>query len=161
MKQFKERLYFDGERYEVSIPWRKDHSKLKNNYNQTLKRLESVENSLKRNDAKGEEYSKAITQYVKEGFAEEIRSNDNNITSERIRFLPHHAVYKEDKSTTKTRIVFDAFASEGDEPSLNDCILQGPALQPNLVSVLFRFRMHQVAPCCRCKENVFANQTCG
>ena len=145
LKQFKEGLYFDGERYEVSIPWRKDHSKLKNNYNQALKRLESVENRLKRNNAKAEEYSKAIAQYVKEGFDEEIRSNDNNIISERIRYLPHHAVYREEKSTTKTRIVFDASAYEGDEPSLNDCILQGPALQPNLVSVLLRFRMHQVA----------------
>ena len=144
LKQFKEGLYFDGERYEVSIPWRKDHSKSKNNYNQALKRLESVENRLK-NDASAEEHSKAITQYVKEGFAEKIKSNDNNIASERIRYLPHHAVYREDKSRTKTRIVFDAFGSEGDEPSLNDCILQGPALQPNLVSVLLRFRMHQVA----------------
>ena len=87
-----------------------DDSKLKNTYNQAMKRLESVENRLKRNDAKEEEYSKGIIQCVKDGFAEEIRSNDNSITCERIRYLPHHAVYRGDKSTTKTRIVFDASA---------------------------------------------------
>ena len=64
---------------------------------------------------------------------------------EKVRYLPHHAVYRDDKSTTKTRIVCDASASEGDDVLLNDCILQGPALQPNLVSVFIRFRMHYVA----------------
>ena len=37
LKQFKEGLSFDGERYEVSTPWKKDHPKLKNNYNQAMK----------------------------------------------------------------------------------------------------------------------------
>ena len=145
LKQFKEGLSFDGERYEVHIPWKKDHPVLKNNYNQAVRRLISVENRLKRHNTKAEDYKRAISQYVKEGFAEEITSDGNCKQSEKIRYLPHHAVYREDKSTTKTRIVFDASASEGDEASLNDCILQGPALQPNLVSVLIRFRMHHVA----------------
>ena len=146
LKQFKEGLSFDGERYEVHIPWKKDHPVLKNNYNQAVRRLIRVEDQLKRNDAKAKEYSKAISQYVKEGFAEEVTSDDHCCkTGKRVRYLPHHAVYREDKSTTKTRIVFDASAKEGDEVSLNDCILQGPALQPNLVSVLIRFRMHHVA----------------
>ena len=59
--------------------------------------------------------------------------------------MPHHAVYKRDRLSTKVRIVFDASAKVGKEPSLNDCILQGPALQPNLVSILIRFRNHLVA----------------
>ena len=46
---------------------------------------------------------------------------------------------KRDRLSTKVRIVFDASAKYGPEPSLNDCILQGPALQPNLVSILIRF----------------------
>ena len=66
LKQFKEGLSFDGERYEVHIPWKKDHPVLKNNYNQAVRRLIRVEDQLKRNDAKAKEYSKAISQYVKE-----------------------------------------------------------------------------------------------
>lgn len=104
-----------------------------------------VENRLKGDDTKAQEYKKAISQYVKEGFAEEVTPDDNSENCEKITYLPHHAVYREDKSTTKTRIVFDDSASEGDGVSLNDCILQGPALQSNLVSVVIRFRMHHIA----------------
>ena len=39
---------------------------------------------------------------------------------------------------------FDASAREQDSVSLNDCVLPGPALQPNLASVLIRFRKHRV-----------------
>ena len=43
-QQFNESLKFDGERYEVALPWSKDQPDLKNNYNQAFKRLLSVEN---------------------------------------------------------------------------------------------------------------------
>ena len=48
------------------------------------------------------------------------------------------------KRTTKCRIVFDASALEEGGVSLNDCVLPGPALKPNLASVLIRFRTHTI-----------------
>ena len=36
-------------------------------------------------------------------------------------FLPHHAVVKEARLTTKTRVVFDASAKSSTSISLNDC----------------------------------------
>ena len=48
------------------------------------------------------------------------------------------------KTTTTSRIVFDASAQEGDGVSLNDCVLPGPALQPNLASVLIRFPTNRI-----------------
>ena len=142
---FKEGLSYDGQRYQVSIPWKRNHPELKDNYHQAVQRLKSIENSLKRDEIKQQDYSEAITQYVREGFAEEVKSENIHQTENKVRYLPHHAVYRRDKTTTKTRIVFDASAKVGHGPSLNDCILQGPALQPNLVSVLIRFRSHPVA----------------
>ena len=64
---------------------------------------------------------------------------------ERVRHLPHHAIFREDKSITKARIVFDTSAHDTDEASLNDRVLPGPAFQPNLVSVLLRFRSDPIA----------------
>ena len=43
----------------------------------------------------------------------------------RIHYLPYHAVVRQDKSTTKLRIVYDASA-KADGPSLNECLYTGP-----------------------------------
>ena len=51
---------------------------------------------------------------------------------------------RDDKTTTRCRIVFDASAREGNGVSLNDCVLPAPALQPNLASVLIRFRTNRI-----------------
>ena len=122
----------------------KNHPKLRDNYKQAVKRLVSTENRLKRNDERADAYSEAINQYSQDGYAEEV-INDSSEVEKRVRYLPHHAVFHEDKSSTKTQIVFNASAHDTDEASLNDCVLPGPALQPNLLSVLLRFRSHPIA----------------
>ena len=126
--QFKRELKFDGQRYEVYLPWTENYPELCDNYNQAVKRLESVEKQLLRN---------SINQYHEGGFAEEVKdykAHDNDIML--VRYLPHHAVFCDGKTTNKCRVVFNASAGEEDGVSLNDCVLPGPALQPNLVSVL-------------------------
>ena len=37
LSQFKKSLKFDGERYEVALPWKENHPKLRDNYKQTVK----------------------------------------------------------------------------------------------------------------------------
>ncbi|XP_044751671.1 uncharacterized protein LOC123311669 [Coccinella septempunctata] len=58
-------------------------------------------------------------------------------------FIPHHCVVKPDSSSTKLRVVFDASAKVMDNPSLNDCLLTGPKLQADIVTILLRFRTHK------------------
>ena len=70
--QFKEGLKFDGKWYEVSLPWRENHEELRNNYNQAVKQLESVEKHLLKNPTRAEAYKSSINQYHEKGFAEEI-----------------------------------------------------------------------------------------
>ncbi|KFD66953.1 hypothetical protein M514_20819 [Trichuris suis] len=56
--------------------------------------------------------------------------------------LPHHAVFREDKTTTKCRVVFDGSVRyEGQ--SLNDHLEPGPALQTDLIGILLRFRRYR------------------
>ena len=142
VNDFNDGLNFDGKNYEVRLPWKRDHPKLENNYAQAVKRLESIERKLKRDPKKAEAYTTAINQYVEKGFGEEVLDLSSGDGS--VRYLPHHAVFRADRQTTKCRIVFDASAREQDSVSLNDCVLPGPALQPNLGSVLIRFRTHRV-----------------
>ena len=143
MSQFKKSLKFDDERYELALPWKENHPKLRDNYKQAVKRLVNTENQLKRNDERAAAYSEAINQYIQDGYAEEV-IDDSSEVEKNVRYLAHHAIFCEDNSSTKTRIVFDASAHDTDEASLNDCVLPGPALQPNLVSVLLRFRSHPI-----------------
>ncbi|GFY10020.1 integrase catalytic domain-containing protein [Trichonephila clavipes] len=62
-------------------------------------------------------------------------------------FLPHHAVVHEQKDSTKVRIVFDASSKGKGALSLNDCLESGPNLNPVLLKIILRFRLHKIAFC--------------
>ena len=53
-------------------------------------------------------------------------------------YLPHQAVIRQDQSTTKLRIVYDASARRTD-PSLNECLYTGPQLH-KIFDLLLRYR---------------------
>ena len=58
--------------------------------------------------------------------------------------MPHRPIIRQDKATTKVRMVFDASA-KGQGPSLNDCLHAGPPLATSLFGNLLRFRSYKVA----------------
>ncbi|GFW42347.1 putative RNA-directed DNA polymerase from transposon X-element [Trichonephila clavipes] len=58
-------------------------------------------------------------------------------------YLPHRTVFKISE-TTKIRPVFDATAREGNNPSLNDCLLKSPNLIELIPDILDRFRMYPI-----------------
>ncbi|KHN81502.1 hypothetical protein Tcan_18029, partial [Toxocara canis] len=60
-------------------------------------------------------------------------------------YLPHNAVIKPSKDTTKIRIVYDASALPERGCSLNDQLYRGPVRLPQLVGVLMRFREGEIA----------------
>ena len=66
-------------------------------------------------------------------------------------YLPHFAIVRPEKTTTKTRVVFDASA-KFNGLSLNDVIFQGPKLQRDIFDVLIRFRHFPVALVCDIAE---------
>ncbi|XP_028408802.1 uncharacterized protein LOC114531378 [Dendronephthya gigantea] len=143
MDQFESNLQYDGERYTVGLPWMRNPPPLVNNYHQAFQRLISVEKRLKRNPKKTESYRNAMNQYLTDGHARETDQEDEK--NEKARYLPQHAVFREDKASTKCRIVFDASSKTSDGVSLNSCLLKGPKLQLDLVHVLIRFRSHRIA----------------
>ena len=62
-----------------------------------------------------------------------------------VHYLPHRPVIRNDKQTSKVRIVCDASSKIGNSPSLSDCLLPGPSLTESLFSVSIRFRLHRYA----------------
>ncbi|GBM52954.1 hypothetical protein AVEN_111308-1 [Araneus ventricosus] len=55
-------------------------------------------------------------------------------------FLPHHAVQKKDSVTTKLRVVFDGSCKPLISNSLNSVLAMGQVLQPDIFTILVRFR---------------------
>ena len=60
-------------------------------------------------------------------------------------YLPHHAVMKEDSTTTKIRVVYDGSAKTSSGVSLNEALMVGPTIQDELCTLLMRFRSHRYA----------------
>ena len=59
-------------------------------------------------------------------------------------YLPHHAVIRRGKATTKLRVVYDASA-QMTGASLNECLNPGPKFDQKILDILTRFRVHRVA----------------
>ena len=56
-----------------------------------------------------------------------------------VHYLPHRPIVRDDKETTKIRIVFDASA-KCSGPSLNECLYPGPNQLSHIFDILLRFR---------------------
>ena len=69
--------------------------------------------------------------------------DDSTETPRYTHYLPHHAVIRRDKQTTKVRVVYDASA-RATGPSLNDCLYAGPKFNQKILEILLRFRSYQV-----------------
>lgn len=67
-------------------------------------------------------------------------------------YLSHFPVCRLERSTTKTRIVFDIGAKFQGTNSFNNHILPGPKLLTNLFDVLLRFHCFPVAVACDVSE---------
>ncbi|XP_041451321.1 uncharacterized protein LOC121404964 [Drosophila obscura] len=55
-------------------------------------------------------------------------------------YLPHHAVFKPESTTTKLRVVFNASSPSSNGKSLNDTLHSGPVLQSDLTMQILRWR---------------------
>ena len=71
-----------------------------------------------------------------------IEKVSNRPTGDRVFYMPHKPVIREDATTTKVRMVFCASAKPHYlENSINDCMYRGPPLQPLMWDILIRARM--------------------
>ena len=96
---------------------------------------------LRKNPDQSCEYDNIIIDYLKEGILEEVSPINK---TDAVHYLPHGAVVKEERETTKTWLVFDASAKYQDEKSLNDMLDPGPCLLRCIFDILVRFRLGKI-----------------
>ena len=111
-----------------------------------LKRLYWLTNRLKADKNLLKSYDDVFKEYLKLDIIEIVdHYTDNKLNS--IRYLPHHAVVRSDKTTTKVRPVFNASAKDKNGITLNELLTKGPNMLPNVLDILLRFRLHKIAIC--------------
>ena len=129
-------------RFIVSIPFKQTElSLLGSSRDIALKRLFSIEKKLAKNPLLREQYMNFMKEYETLGHMSEIPASKCSDNKPHY-YLPHHAVLKEDSTTTKLRVVFDGSAKTSTGISLNDTQHIGAPVQDDLVSILLRFRHH-------------------
>ena len=142
-EEFVEKLSYRGDHYEVNLPWKDTHPPLPNNYELSQRRLSSLLNRLRKEPEVLREYDSVIRDQIQRGIVEVV-DKETSPESNRVHYIPHHAVIRRDKSTTKLRIVYDASA-KSDGASLNECLHAGPPLAQGIFDIILRFRSHRVA----------------
>lgn len=142
-KALKDAISFNGKRYEVGLPWKEGHGPLPSNYRNSLKRLKNQIERLKNAPENMKAYDEIIKEQAEVGIIERVPELE---TPDKVHYLPHHAVIRNEAKTTKVRVVYDASSKEGKGGvSLNDCLHVGPTLSPLLYDILIRFREKRVA----------------
>ncbi|GBN07343.1 hypothetical protein AVEN_96605-1 [Araneus ventricosus] len=126
-------------KYTVTMPFKEHWSCLGNSRDIALNRLASLWTRLSRD----QEYLKLYRDFLKEyedlGHMTEIRESvEPDVTY----YMPHHGIYRPQKSTTKLRTVFNASTLTTSGKSLNSIQYNGGVIQDDLFTLLVRFRKH-------------------
>ena len=137
-ESFLANIEFDGTRYEVKLLFKEVHPVLPDNFQNSVVRLGSLLRRLKQDPGVLQEYNAVFMEQSAKGMIEDVPEKILPAGG-----VPHHAVIRQDKETTKLRIVFDT-SSKTEGVSLNGCLNSGPCLVSNLSDVLLRFRCHQI-----------------
>ncbi|XP_078051671.1 uncharacterized protein LOC144477805, partial [Augochlora pura] len=130
----------DG-RYIVKLPFNEKKHELGNSYRMALKRFFSIEKKLAKDIVLRQQYHNFLREYRDLHHMEDITYNDTKQTGY---YIPHHPVIKESNTSTKVRVVFDASAKSSTNISLNDTLLAGPTIQSDLITLIMKFRLHNV-----------------
>jgi len=130
----------DG-RFVFSLPIKTDPKQLGSSRLSAERRLHAIERRLEKQPELKTQYHDFMKEYEELGHMDPVKPQQSK---QPCYFLPHHAVFKETSTTTKTRVVFDGSAKTSTGLSLNDILQVGPTVQPDLYSIVLRFRTYQV-----------------
>lgn len=133
--------------FQVDLPLKSptEYEKLGDSFCIAKKRFLNLENRFKRNPSYFCEYKKFIDEYIEMNHGRFVPLAVANENLFHKYFFPHHAVIREQSTTTKLRVVFDGSCKTSTKLSLNDIMLKGYQIQPDLYNILCRFRSYKYA----------------
>ena len=138
LQKFNNTVQYDGTRYQVTWPWKDENPEVPDNKALALGRFRSSLRRLSDPDIRGKLDAIILDQEAR-GIIEKVFEppKDGNL----VHYLAHQAVITPQKETTKVRMVFDGSAKQGKKsPSINDLLLRGQVILPDLCGLLLRFR---------------------
>ncbi|GFV34791.1 integrase catalytic domain-containing protein [Trichonephila clavipes] len=107
---------------------------LSSNYNVAEKRFIPFEKRFYRDESLFERYNSVMKKQLKQGIIE--RCTENYFAGY---VMPHHEVFREISSSTKTGVVYDASSKQENNLSLNECLISGENLNLIHIDVTLKF----------------------
>ena len=124
------------ERYQVRLPFKKDHEPLPDNFSLCQSRLASLLKCPSLRPEISKHYDNIIQEQLKPGITEPVEQGVHSGMG-KVHCIPHHEVIRVDKETTKPHVVYDTSAQAGrSTPSLNDCLYSGPPVSREIFMTL-------------------------
>ena len=140
MEHFRKNTIRDAnDRMVIALTFGENKNSLGSSREVALKRLLSLRRRFQRDPNLEKKYTGVIKGYIDLGHMQEVPEYPGEIAYHH----PHHAVFKESRNTTKTRVVMDGSAESDIGVSLNDTLMDGPTLQDTIFALHLRFRLHK------------------
>ncbi|XP_070143612.1 uncharacterized protein [Drosophila kikkawai] len=130
----------DDGRIVVRLPFKTDPSLLGNSYETARRRFQALECRLSRSADMRSKYIDFMQEFEALGHMSLVEMPRLNVPHF---YIPHHCVLKPTSTSTKLRVVFDASCQTTSQKSLNDLLMVGPTIQPDLYTLLLRFRTYR------------------
>ncbi|XP_055714396.1 uncharacterized protein LOC129808634 [Phlebotomus papatasi] len=129
-------------RFVVQLPFKDNAPSLGSSRPQAIRQFLALERQFDRKPTMKALYKDVMDDYLAKGWLEPAPERPSDVSSSY--YMPHHGVLK-DSVSTKLRVVYNASAKTSSGVSLNDNLMIGPTVQPELASILLRFRLHPYA----------------
>lgn len=137
-------------RFSVPLPFRQSKPNFIDTYSQAYRRFCMLESRFLKNSELYKKYANFMQDYLDSGHMSLVPQKDFRFSS--AYYIPHHAVFKEQTSSSKIRVVFDASLRDIQGVSLNDTLFVGPKLQRDIFALLLSFRIFSYVFVCDIKQ---------